>query len=401
VTGRWRALVLVVLLGAPMAACSDDGPGDGEARLEVDGEALVERADGDEETVDDDTDLDEGDRVTVTNGVAVMRLSGGTTFELRKGLGDAAADTSVLMAQRPVLEAGDLLVTTPDTAKLEADGTEVDVVEGAARVTRAFGMSVSAYDADVGLDSAGVAAEVPALRRIAVPELGRPPRRVNPVDYDVQDPWDRRHLGAWMDVGADLERLSQDLTGRLPDGGGRTAAFYRLVLPGLEDEREFPDRFTPDREPGETLIGAAITDLGEKGTFGDRWEAVFDFRDAGAEWGIVAYDQAVDADPLRGSVEEAFNASFDEVAQGPGPVAPPTGGTDGGTDGGADGGTDGGTDGTDGSPPTTDPTPPPTSPPVTTPPVTPPTTPEPPPELNPVVDPVVAIVEDLLGGLLP
>ena len=56
---RWRALVLVALLGAPVAACSDDGPGEGEARLEVDGQATVERADGDRETVDDSTDLGE------------------------------------------------------------------------------------------------------------------------------------------------------------------------------------------------------------------------------------------------------------------------------------------------------------------------------------------------------
>ena len=40
-----------------------------------------------------------GDRVTMEEGVAVMRLRGGTTFELRKGLGDAAS-TAVLMADR-------------------------------------------------------------------------------------------------------------------------------------------------------------------------------------------------------------------------------------------------------------------------------------------------------------
>ena len=67
--GRWRALALVALLGASVASCSDDGPGEGEAQLEVDGTATVERADGDRETIDDSTDLGSGDRVSVRHGM--------------------------------------------------------------------------------------------------------------------------------------------------------------------------------------------------------------------------------------------------------------------------------------------------------------------------------------------
>ena len=97
----------------------------------------------------------------------------------------------------------------------------------------------------------------------------------------------------------------------------------------------------------------------------------------GAAWGIVALDQEVRGDPLFGSVEQAFNASADEVAQAPTDDAPPagdaptgptdTGGTDsGGTDGGSGdtGGTDGGSEPTSPTTPTTLPppiTPPPTS----------------------------------------
>jgi hypothetical protein len=109
---RWRALVLVALLGAPLAACSDDGPGEGEAHLEVDGRARVERADGDVDMVEGDTDLGRGDRVTVEEGTALMQLSGGTTFDLREGMDDDAANTQVVMGSPPVLEAGDLLVST-------------------------------------------------------------------------------------------------------------------------------------------------------------------------------------------------------------------------------------------------------------------------------------------------
>ena len=408
-TRRWCAIGLLALVGGSLGACSDDGPGEGEARLEVDGEAIVERAGGDRETVDDSTDLGEGDRVSVRSGEAVMRLAGGTTFELREGLGDADG-TTVLMAERPVLEAGDLLVTTPSSMPLEADGTEVVVREGAARLTRAFGMSASAYDADVELDSAGVAVDVPALRQAAVPDLGRP-RPARPVDYDEADPWDRRYLGAAMSFDDELEVMADQLTSMLPEGEGRTIGFLRLVLPGLEDEAGLEDtaisRSLVDRRPGDHVIGAAITDLGERGSFEDRWADVFGFRDEGAAWGIVALDQAVRGEPVLGSVEQAFDTSFDEVVAPPvtAPTTPttptaPTGGGDRGTtdgsSGGGDGGDDGGTDG--GTPPPEEPVTP-TVPPIIPPPLL-PTPEDPAPELAPVVEPVVDLVVDLLGGLL-
>ena len=176
------------------------------------------------------------------------------------------------------------------------------------------------------------------------------------------------------------------------------------MLPGLEDEAGFgADLIDLDRAPGETLIGAAITDLGTRGDFVARWSDVFAFRDEGAAWGIVALDQAVRSDPLVGSVEEALD-SFEEAAAFVEPLAPdpvttdpttPPGGGDAGTDG-TDGVGDGGGGG--GGTPTT------TAPPVTLPPVTtptlPPLLPDPPEELEPVVDPVADLLDDLLGGLL-
>lgn len=395
---RWLPWAVVAALLAP-AACSDDGPGEGEARLDVDGMVDVERADGDREQIDDGTTLRAGDRVTVTDGVALMRLAGGSVLELRKGFGDAAS-SMVLMARRPVLEAGEVLVTTPDRVSLEADGTDVQVTDGAARVNRDFGMSVAAYDADVDLDSAGVLAEVPALRQMVVPDLGRPPQNPRPITYDPQDTWDLRFLGAAMDLGNRLEDLAQGLTNTLPDGQGRTPGFFKLVLPGLEDEAAFDAELLEphlDREPGQTLIGAAISDLGERSDFVTRWNQVFDFHDAGAAWGIVALDQAVRSAPLVGSVEEALDTSFEEAAfvQPPAeePATTPTTRPSGGEAPPEGGGTDGG-------PVTTPPTsPPPSTPPPTTP-VTPPVVPEVPEPLAPVVDPVTDLLDDLLGGLL-
>jgi len=406
---RRRGAALVVLVGLTVpAACSDDGLGEGEARLEVDGIAVVERADGDRDTVSGSADLRRGDRVSVQEGLALMRLTGGTVLELREGFDDAA-DTTVVMGERPELEAGELLVTTPDVVELEADGTEVRITEGAARLTRAFGMSVAAYDADIALDSAGVAAEVPALRRMVVPDLGRPPQRARPITYDDADTWDRRFLGAAMALGQRLEDFSEGLTRALPEGEGRTPGYFRLVLPGLDDEPDFDRELLAPRlarAPGENLIGAAIADLGERGDFTDRWTEVFGFRDAGAEWGIVALDQAVRSDPLVGSVEDAINVSFEEAAAltpasppapATAPIAPldtpPTGATPP-----AGAGPVGG-DPSTATPPTTPP-PDPTAPPAGPTPTNPPVVPDPEPTLAPIVEPVTDVVSDLLGGLL-
>jgi hypothetical protein len=289
-------------------------------------------------------------------------------------------------------------VTTEESFGVEADGTDVEVTEGAARVTRAFGMSVAVYDAEVALDSAGVPAEVPALRQMVVPDLGRPPRQPRPITYNEADTWDLRFLGPAIAVGKRLEDIADGFTSTLPAGEGRTVGFFKLVLPGLEDEAAFVDELLqPYREgrPGDTLIGAAITDLGERGDFEDRWAEVFEFHDDGAEWGIVALDQAVRSDPLVGSIEEALD-SFAEASEFVLPIDPESTGSP--TDAPPASGDAGGGGSPTTAPPGSQP------PPVTTlpPPVTTPTTPplEPPEELAPVVDPVTDLLDDLVGGLL-
>lgn len=392
-----RRIVLVVaaLVVLSLTACSDDGPGPGEARLQLDGEAAIERADGDREVVTGSSDLRDGDRVSIIEGRGELLLPGGTRLELRDGVGDAAA-TSVVVGEVPVLEAGELLVAAPESIVVAVDGTDVTVVEGVARLQRDFGMAVASYDAAVSLDSAGVARDVPALRQMAVPALGRPPQLPRPLAVDESDPWDRRLLGAAIELGNQLDTLATGLTDNLPEGGGRTPGFFRLVLPGLDDEADFTaDLLDLDRAPSETLIGAAITDLGQRGQFLSRWNEVFEFRDAGAAWGIVALDQAVRSAPLVGTVEEALSAALADATF----ALPP-----------------GSTPATPAPPPTTapaDPLDPPvgeppssgTPPPTTAPPPPPPTTtpePEPlaPPLLDPLVEPVTGLLGDLVEGLL-
>ncbi len=339
----------------------------------------------------------------LTEGVGLLQLRDGVRMEMRSGADDT--DNSVLvMNVVPELEAGDLLVAAPGRTEVEAAGTKVQVSSGAAQVSRRLGMGVAAYDAAVLIDSAGEQRPVPALREMQVPALGRPPQAPRPVVYDDRDAWDRRYLGAAIELGTTLEALATGYTSNLDPQEGRTPGFFRIVLPGLDDEPEFGGdlleavRATTERPPGETLVGAAISELGRNDTFAQRWSEVFTFRDQGAAWGIVALDQAVSATPLLGTVEEAIGSSpltfIDELAAPPTPGAVPPPVT---------------TVPPQSAPPPSTPTtrppqspsptdPPPTSPPTTDPPPT--EVPEVPPALEPVVNPVTDIVGDLVGGLL-
>lgn len=396
--GRRALVTLLAVAALAPAGCSDDGPGEGEARLEVDGQAIVDRRGGDQEIIDGSTDLGPGDRVELSEGSGRMVLRDGVRLELRSGVGDAA-NSMVRMGEMPVLEAGDLLVAAPKRATVAAAGTTLVVDEGSARVSRTLGVGVAAYDGIVHLDSAGLEREVRALREMQVPALGRPPRQARPLRYRADDPWDRRFLGAAIELGRTLEGLAGSYTVNLNPGEGRTPGFFRLVLPGLDDEPQFTgDLLDTDRAPGETLIGAAITELGRRGDFAERWDHVFGFRDEGAEWGLVALDQDVSGTPLLGTIEDAVGASPLTFA------APPGSGAAGPGSPGAPEAPGGPTTPPPTAPttPTTSPpttTPPPTTPPPTTPPVPPPP-PPPPTPLDPVLDPVADVVSGLLGGLL-
>jgi hypothetical protein len=314
---RARLAALAVLSLVPIAACSDDAPAPGEASLTVhSGSASIARDGGDRATVTRKAEIHKGDTITVTKGTATLALSNGNQIELRAGVGDHA-DTKLQMKALPELQAGDALATADEELALDVDGTTVRVLDGSARTSRATGVEVAAYDADVKIESAGQDREVRALREMQVPALGHPPDAPRPFEYDASDPWDRRFLGDAIDLGDRLQALADGYTQNLPARTELTPAFFRSVLSGLTDEPEFTfNLLDPGRQAGETLVGAAIADLGDRGSFKERWRSVFEFRDAGAAWGLVALDQGVERGPLLGAITQAVEASPIPVAGG-------------------------------------------------------------------------------------
>jgi hypothetical protein len=73
------------------------------------------------------------------------------------------------------------------------------------------------------------------------------------------------------------------------------------------------------------LVGAAIVALSRRGTFAERWTAVFGFRDDGADWGLVARDQDVDRTPLLDEIGKAIIRATAPLAGPPPPVGPDAG----------------------------------------------------------------------------
>ncbi|HEX9968704.1 MAG TPA: hypothetical protein VGB03_01090 [Acidimicrobiales bacterium] len=399
-----RVLALGVVVGVfavGAAGCSRDRLRADEARLTLSGRALVSQQGGPLKPVDADRRLRAGDRVKLVAGSARVEAGDGTTYELRCG-GDACGEGSDFeWGSEPTLLNGEVLVAAArKPVVLEAAGSEVEVT-GMARVSRSLAVSAAAYKGEVVLRSGGRPFTLPALRQAAIPALGVLPTTAAPVAYDESDEWDRRVLGVAIAFGRELEARSQAFGANLRTGEGRTAGFYKLVVPALDAEPAFDASLVDGRRGrGETLVGAVIASKSKKAPFAQRWREVFAFRDEGAAWGLVALDQGVsegaqlvsELDAAIGRAPLQFSGPSSAAAAPTGPsTPPPTGGP--------------ATRSTTPSTSTTTTTRPPTGGTTTT---TPPPTGEGPlpspttgspvdPVLVPLVDPVV----DTLNGLLP
>jgi hypothetical protein len=314
-----------------------------------------------------------------------------------------------------------------DELTFESGGATVALRDGAARVRRSSGTTVAVYEgrADVAALGRRMDEPVRAFRQVTVADTGALPRRPVPLVFDRADPdrWDTLYLHDAIDLGGQLERQARAVTGQ-PAPATIDASYLKQIVPALRSARGFgPDLVKgTSRSVGETVVGASIA-LSGTGDLPARWSAAFDFRDQGADWGLVAADQQARRAGVLGILDGVLNRVtpvFAPVATGarpnPSGSAPPPTSTGPSTT----------TPPTSGGPPTTVPVTParPAVPPVTVPllPSTPPTTtparpdkpgkpdkpdkpsspPTTPPRTTPTIPPVTVPppVQGLLDGLL-
>lgn len=324
-------LVLLVL----GAACSGGDP-DGAGRLSVDGRAEVEAPGGKAEEERGSRTVMFGERVTVLDGTATLRLDRDRDLELRAGSSvvlQEATEGERRVAQ-PLLLERDLLVQAPSGARLtvSVEGADV-VVSGGAQISRGPVLVVSSYNGAVELRSGDQSATVPALRQLSIPIGGPVPARPSPLSYDGDDAWDRRFLSEAIEFGNELEARSTGFSAQVKPGEAGTVDFLIRLLPTLSTQPGFSSTlFDATRSPGESLVGAAIALEGTRGTFVERWAGVFTFRDDGAQWGLVALDQGVSRVPLLATVDAAVGRGsppFDTTPSGGGIALPDPGGIPG------------------------------------------------------------------------
>jgi hypothetical protein len=400
-----------------MASCTSRALGPGEARLKISsGRAQVAAAGEDYRSAHSDQRLHRGERVRVIQGLAEVEFSDDRVLELRAG-------SEVQVLAQPEVLAGDVLATAKDTQLIVNGGNaEARVRRGAAHVTRGLAATAASYTGGLVLSSAGRELTVPALRQAAVPGPGLVPAAPTPLDYKADNPWDVRFLGEAIELGDELQARSQGFTAQLGEDEGRTAGFYRQLVPALERESAFnQELLAPTTTPGDTLVGAAITVEGKERSFADRWQSVFAFRNEGARWGLVALDQRVSRGPLLTQVDEALGrrsvgtpgvAAPAATERGPVLLVPPAATAPAGNTGSAPPGDGGGTppappSGGGGGGPTTPPVPTPTVPPLLPPLLPGPGDPPPnsPPSTTPgpvegLIQGLGNAVSGLLGGLL-
>ncbi len=329
---RLLALLIAVVLVFAVVVFATGTPGESTpdtlATLTLDGTAEIDGPDGARQVATGDHGVAAGEEVEVLSGDAVLRLSEGRALELRAEPGRASR---VEVGSVPIVEGGDVLALAGDEELVvEAGGSRLSLVDGAARISRATGTTFVVYEGRAGLMSGGRTLEggLPPLRQVVVTDAGMVPLTVSPLRFgEPPDPWDRRFLGEAIDLQAVLERRSTALTTLLRDDFTPDVFFYQAVLPGLLHEPSFDQALLDgqDRPVGETLVGAAVAMVGREADFATRWEEVFELRTEGAGWGVVAFDQ----DAPRAALLSALDGAVDRspllfAPPSSGPVFEPT-----------------------------------------------------------------------------
>jgi hypothetical protein len=312
-----------VLVAVALASCSgSSAPAAG--RLTVDGQAEILRPGEPRRDVAGSQNLKAGDRVRVRQGDAVIRLSDNRRLELRTGSDIELQEVEKPVNVRPNIIGGDLLVISDDRAFAVAAANAVVAVQGDARVSRGVALLVATYEGTAQLSAGGSTLTVPALRQAALPATGQFPTAVTALEFSPSDGWDQRYLSEAMDLSSQLDGRSNAFSSQLGPTEGRSFNYFRELFPRLAAEPGFTAGLVnAARQPGETLVGAAITLEGTRGSFAERWAAVFGFRDQNAGWGLVALDQGVSRPALLTAIDGAISRGPTQFAAGP-PSRPPT-----------------------------------------------------------------------------
>jgi hypothetical protein len=394
------ALVLACLGASVLAACSGTTIQPGSARLSFE-RARVQVATGGRpfRGADGGLRLGSGDRVKVVTGEAVLHLAKDARLLLHKG-------SEVSVYREPVLAAGDVVADVGDTPlTVRSSGSEIHVLSGASRIRSGLALTAGVYSGAARLLSAGRSLDVPTYRQGSVISFGVLSRDATALEYSDSDPWDVHYLDAAVEIGRELQRRSDGFTAQLRPTEGQTPGFYTGLLPDLRSGAlDECGALGSGRRPGEVLVGATLALQARPDAFDSRCRAVFEFRDEGATWGLVALDQGARSLPkIRDELVAAIGrlpAAATITALGapvaPGPSTPstptvvvpsaPTAPTTGGAP----------------SAPAPPPTPTPSPSPVPSTPVPPvapllPPTPDP---VGSVLAPVTNLVDNLLNGLL-
>lgn len=312
---RRLAAVITALAVVVLPACSDDDVAEDEARLTVSGVVTLTPAGAAERIIYSGRDIAFGDIVRVDEGTASIELANGDIYEMRAGHG-GAEPTQIEVGATPRLLAGEVLLSDGFPTPLQVGDVTV-TARGATRVS-ADVPAITSFVGDAQVEGFGGATAVPALRT----QILEADTAVRPLQIDISDPWDRRYLGEAYSLGERLEALSLGYTSDLQSSTDLSAEFFATVLPELGREPDFTDDLVvPARPAGETLVGAVIALTATEGTFRERWESVFGFRDQGASWGLVALAHDVRSTPVVDSIELALGAS--PLSDDP-PPPPPT-----------------------------------------------------------------------------
>ncbi|QYG91387.1 hypothetical protein HC251_02335 [Iamia sp. SCSIO 61187] len=332
----WFVPAGVALLGAAalVPSVGRGGPGPGEARVLVDGEAVLTEADGETTTVRDErVDVGPGDRIEITDGTAVFEMADEVRLEGRAGGAGGLDGTTVEMAVTPRLVAGRLLVDAPAPLELRAGPATVTVAprgatDGAARLDRRIGLGVDTYRGEVAVESAGRRVDVPRYRRAEIAAPGALGPQGLPLRYEADDPWDRRYLGDALVIDAQVAPLLASLG---PEGREEflDPAALRRAMPGVPRDRTVSERIADADDGGDALVLAAIAGAVEDRSFTDAWDRAESFHADGAPWGLAALDQGARSAPVLAALRDALDTvdlqapTVDDGDAGDGSDGPP------------------------------------------------------------------------------